>query len=90
MMNHVRQQAMGNLIISGLLGARMHLHRRNPVASWMKKLGLPISDLAQPALQPLTEADAEMQARILLAEYGRSTQRQRTRMLVDTALTPRI
>ena len=38
----------------------------------------------------LTEADAETQARILLAESGRSTQRQRTRMLVDTALTPRI
>jgi hypothetical protein len=90
MMNHIRQQAMGNLIISGLLGARLHLHRRNPVASWMKKLGLPISDLTQPALQPLSEADAEAQARVLQAEYGRSTQRQRTRMLVDTALTPRV
>lgn len=90
MMNHIRQQAMGNLIISGLLGARIHLNRRNPVASWMKKLGLPISDLAQPALQPLTEADAEAQVHLLQAEYGRSTQRQRTRLLVDTALTPRI
>lgn len=88
-MNHIRQQAMGNLIISGLMGARLHLNRRNPVAPWMKKLGLPVSDLAQPVLAPLAPVDAAAQAQILLTEYGRSTQRQRTRALVDTALTPR-
>lgn len=89
MMNHVRQQAMGNLIISGLMGAKLHMNRSNPAASWLKRLGLPISDLGRPELSPLSPADAQAQAQALQTEYGRATQRPRTRQLVDVALTPR-
>ncbi len=89
MMNHIRQQAMGNLIISGLMGAKLHMNRGNPAASWLKRLGLPIADLARPDLSPLNPADAQAQANALQTEYGRATQRPRTRQLVDVALTPR-
>jgi dTDP-N-acetylfucosamine:lipid II N-acetylfucosaminyltransferase len=89
MMNHIRQQAMGNLIISGLMGAKLHMNRSNPAASWLKRLGLPISDLARPDLSALSPADALTQAQALQTEYGRATQRPRTRQLVDVALTPR-
>ena len=89
MMNHIRQQAMGNLIISGLMGAKLHMNRSNPATSWLRRLGLPIADLARPDLSALSPADARAQAQALQAEYGRDTQRPRTRHLVDVALTPR-
>jgi len=89
MMNHVRQQAMGNLIISGLMGAKLHLNRFNPAAAWLKHLGLPIAELTKLDLMPLGQADARAQADALQREYGRATQRPRTVQLVETALKSR-
>ncbi|MFG5410631.1 TDP-N-acetylfucosamine:lipid II N-acetylfucosaminyltransferase [Piscinibacter sakaiensis] len=53
LMNHVRQQALGNLVISGMLGARLHLRRENPIRPWMQARGLPVGDLGRLDLAPL-------------------------------------
>ncbi len=57
MMNHVRQQALGNLFISGLMGARLHLSRANPLYTWLGSLGVPVSDIERADLAPLPERD---------------------------------
>ena len=89
MMNHVRQQALGNLFISGLMGARLHLSRANPLYNWLRSLGVPVSDIERVELAPLPARDAQAQVSTLRKEFGREPQRARTRALVDAALTPR-
>jgi hypothetical protein len=89
LMNHVRQQALGNLFISGLLGARLHLHRRSPLYHWLQSQGVPVSDVAQPVSEPLTAADRDAQVTAIRMGFGRTAQRERTRTLVEAALAPR-
>jgi dTDP-N-acetylfucosamine:lipid II N-acetylfucosaminyltransferase len=89
MMNHVRQQALGNLFISGLLGAKLHLGRANPLYNWLGSLGVPVSDIGQADLEPLPARDVDAQVSALRREFGRDPQRIRTRALIDAALAPR-
>jgi dTDP-N-acetylfucosamine:lipid II N-acetylfucosaminyltransferase len=89
MMNHVRQQALGNLFISGLLGAKLHLGRANPLYNWLGSLGVPVSDIGQSDLAPLAAGDADAQVSALQREFGREPQRARTRALIDATLEPR-
>lgn len=89
LMNHVRQQALGNLFISGLLGARLHLNRRSPLYHWLRTLGVPVSDVARADLRALDAADRDQQITVLQSEFGRTAQRIRTQALIDAASTPR-
>jgi dTDP-N-acetylfucosamine:lipid II N-acetylfucosaminyltransferase len=89
MMNHVRQQALGNLVISGLMGARLHVGRGSPLFSWLGSIGVPVTPLDSDALTPLSTAEREGQVATLGREFGRDAQRARTRALVDAALSPR-
>lgn len=83
LMNHVRQQALGNIYISALLGARIFLDRRNPLLTWLRAQGLPIGDLEQLDTLPLTAAERDAQSSALHAGMGRAAQRERTRRLVE-------
>lgn len=89
MMNHVRQQALGNLVISGMLGAKLHLNRRSPIVPWMRRLGIGVSDVERPDMNPLPAAAREAQAVALRVDLGRDAQRRRTQAMVDAALAPR-
>lgn len=89
LMNHVRQQALGNIYIGALLGARVFLNRRNPLNGWLRAQGLPIADLEQLDGQPLTEAERDRQITALYASMGRAAQRERTLGLVETVLAGR-
>jgi len=82
-MNHVRQQALGNIYISALLGARIFLDRRNPLLAWLRSQGLPIGDLEQLDTTPLGAAERDAQSSALHAGMGRAAQRERTRRLVE-------
>jgi dTDP-N-acetylfucosamine:lipid II N-acetylfucosaminyltransferase len=88
LMNHVRQQALGNIYISALLGARIFLDRRNPLHAWLRDHGLPVADIEQADTVPLSGAERDAQAGALVAGMGRAAQRERTRRLVDFALSP--
>ncbi|MDP9124638.1 MAG: TDP-N-acetylfucosamine:lipid II N-acetylfucosaminyltransferase, partial [Pseudomonadota bacterium] len=82
MMNHVRQQALGNLVISGLMGARLHLNRSSPLFNWLRSIEVPAEALDSGTLAPLTTAERDGQVAALGREFGRSAQRARTRALV--------
>ena len=88
MMNHVRQQALGNLVISGLLGARLHLNGRSPIGPWLRRAGVSVSDVERLEMHPLTPSEAAAQAAVLRSEFGREAQRRRTGAMVDIALAP--
>jgi dTDP-N-acetylfucosamine:lipid II N-acetylfucosaminyltransferase len=90
MMNHVRQQALGNLVISGLLGARLHLNGRSPLGPWLRRAGISVSDVERPQMHPLTHSEAAAQAAVLRSEFGREAQRRRTGAMVDVALSTRL
>ncbi len=90
MMNHVRQQGLGNLVISGLLGAKLHLNRRNPLYRWLGSQGIAVSDVERPDFAPLSPASCDEQVSALQLGFGRDVQRARTRALVDAALAPRL
>jgi hypothetical protein len=87
LMNHVRQQALGNLYISALLGARLFLNRRNPLYGWLRGHGLPVGDVEEVEATPLGAAERDAQATALHAGMGRQAQRERTRRLVAFALS---
>ena len=89
MMNHVRQQALGNLVISGLMGARLHLTRSSPLFNWLRSIDVPVHELGSGPLTALSTAECDAQVAGLQREFGRGAQRLRTRALVDAALTPR-
>ena len=89
MMNHVRQQALGNLVISGLMGATLHLAPANPLFNWLRSIGVPVRDINSREFTASSPAERSAQVEALQREFGRSAQRARTRTLVDAALTPR-
>jgi len=88
LMNHVRQQALGNLVISGMLGAKLHLNPQSPIAPWLRRIGIGAHDVQRPDLSPLPRAQRIAQAAALRAELNRDAQRRRTRALIDAALAP--
>ena len=88
LMNHVRQQALGNIYISALLGARIFLDRRNPLLAWLRSQGLPIGDLEQLDTIALGAAERDAQCSALHAGMGRAAQRERTRRLVERLRSP--
>ena len=84
-MNHYRQQAVGNIIPMLWMGARLYLDVRNPLYHCLRRWGMPVfridADLRPDnpeALAPLTAADRERCREILRHEYGRETVVSRT------------
>ena len=85
MMNHVRQQAFGNLIISGLMGAKLHANPRSPLYSWLREQHVPLDATGSGDLAPLSEAARRVQADAFISMVGRDVQRARTEALIDAA-----
>lgn len=86
LMNHLRQQAMGNICISALLGARIFLDRRNPAFDWLQAEGVAVDELERVDLRPLDADVRRRQVASLRQGIGREAQLRRTRELVDALL----
>lgn len=86
MMNHLRQQALGNICISGLLGAKLLLNRRSPLFNWLTEKGISVNDIETADLTPLTQEQREANAHAIRAHWGRDAQRAKTRRFLDLAL----
>lgn len=90
-MNHVRQQAVGNIVIMLYLGARVFLRHENPVYDFLKREGVTLSTIqgleANPQLinQPLTESERSRNRAIVSEYWGRGRAYERTRQLVEKA-----
>lgn len=92
-MNHVRQQAVGNIVIMLYLGARVFVRQENPVYAFFKKLGVVLSTVqeleANPALleTPLTDEE-HSNNRVIVSDYwSRERSYERTQKLVEKALS---
>lgn len=87
-MNHIRQQALGNIIIMMYYGAKIFLNRENPVYNYFKKLGsfiYSIEELNEEAIStPLQLEEVEKNRKILENEWNRDRMVQKTKILTTT------
>jgi hypothetical protein len=88
-MNHVRQQAVGNLLISGLLGARLFVHPASPVLRWLHRRGVHVESNRWLEPGPLPPAQARRNAEAIAAMASRAARRPLTEALVQRAWQPR-
>ena len=85
-MNHVRQQAIGNLLIAGLHGARLFLNRRNPAGRWLEAQGVLVGDIDALTTEPLTATQRAANIAAIRSFSERRARRKLTAALIDTAL----
>ena len=94
-MNHLRQQALGNICIMMLKGAKIYLNPVNPLYAWLNEKGAfvesiddSIHDSRQESKTLRAHSDLQRQAnrQIIMNHWGRGTQRLKTKRLVDVAL----
>lgn len=91
-MNHVRQQAVGNIVIMLYLGARVFVRQENPVYDFFKSAGVAISTVQElekrPELlnTPLSEGERINNRNIVSDYWSRERAYIRTRELVEAAI----
>ena len=94
-MNHLRQQALGNICIMMLKGAKIYLNPINPLYAWLTDKGAFIESIngsnqdspgKLQVLHPLSDTQRQANRQVIMNHWGRGAQRARTRRLVDVAL----
>ena len=94
-MNHLRQQALGNICIMMLKGAKIYLNAINPLYAWLTGQGAFIDSIDDvnsdspgklQVLHPLSDTQRQANRQVIMNHWGRGAQRARTRRLVDVAL----
>jgi hypothetical protein len=92
-MNHKRQQAVGNIVIMLYLGARVFLREENPTFPFLKDLGVVISSVQELEKDisllhtPLSIEEKERNKRLVSDYWSRESGIARTKALVDRALS---
>lgn len=93
LMNHVRQQAIGSILLSMSAGARVFLNAVNPINKAMQRIGVPIDTIgALPEFLKREEkgvsAENLFETREKLdAHFGRSSVLRRTREILESLQT---
>ncbi|MBD3611205.1 MAG: TDP-N-acetylfucosamine:lipid II N-acetylfucosaminyltransferase [Hydrogenovibrio crunogenus] len=88
-MNHKRQQAVGNIVIMLYLGARVFLREENPTYQMLKNEGAIVNTLvelkAQPGLlkTPLNENEITQNIEVLYKHWSKAVIDQKTKNLVE-------
>lgn len=85
-MNHVRQQAMGNIIISIWMGAKVYFNPRSIVYQYLKDLGLIVYSIDELGDYENTQSFillAEHNRKILYELYSQANVLKETKQLVD-------
>ena len=94
-MNHLRQQALGNICIMMLKGAKIYLNAINPLYAWLTGQGAFIDSIDDvnsdspgklQTLHPLSDTKRQANRQVIMNHWGRGAQRARTRRLVDVTL----
>jgi hypothetical protein len=94
-MNHVRQQGVGNIVIMLYLGARVFVREENPVYFFFKDMGVILSSVQElessPELlqTPLTTKQREINKALVSDYWSRERAYNRTKILVEKALETR-
>jgi dTDP-N-acetylfucosamine:lipid II N-acetylfucosaminyltransferase len=96
-MNHLRQQALGNICIMMLKGAKVYMNSASPLYRWLENKGAIIQSLSDfsekpecSILRPLSESQKAVNVKVINGHWGRDIQRQRTRKLIELALSMRL
>jgi hypothetical protein len=89
-MNHIRHQAMGNIITALWLGARVYLSKYSTTYAYFKRLGVYISSVEDDlipvnpdALLLLDKNEVEYNRQILIQEYGRAKMLRNVKEIID-------
>ncbi|OXY81881.1 TDP-N-acetylfucosamine:lipid II N-acetylfucosaminyltransferase [Oceanimonas doudoroffii] len=91
-MNHKRQQAVGNIVIMLYLGARVFLREENPTYPFLKEMGIAVSSVQElekdiSLLQkPLSSEEKENNKELVSKYWSREQGIFRTKNLVEQAL----
>ena len=92
-MNHLRQQAVGNLILSFWIGAMVYLDEQNPLFGYFKSLGLIVFSIQSDLKlieenSTLNKEQVEQQRAILIQHYQEANVIQQTRNMLEHYLNP--
>ena len=88
-MNHIRQQGLGNIIIMLYLGARVFLRKENPIYGFFKNEGAKIFSIEDLELnrelisEKITEEELIINRNILRKHWSRDVIQQKTKLLID-------
>lgn len=85
-MNHLRQQAVGNVCIAMLMGAKIYLNVQSPLYKWLNCRGAHISTLENLDMEPLSSSQQESNRQIVYGHWGREAQAEKTRNVIAAAL----
>lgn len=91
-MNHKRQQAVGNIVIMLYLGARVFLREENPVFPFLKDLGIELSSVQELEKdmsllnKPLSIEEKERNKWLVSEYWSQESGIARTKALVERAL----
>ena len=86
MMNHSRQQALGNICMAMLLGARVYLQHNNPLSSWFARRGAIFGDMGNLDMRPLSDDEKRINHDVIQAHWGKEVQITRTLKLVQSII----
>lgn len=90
-MNHKRQQAVGNIVIMLYLGARVFLREECPTFGFLKDLGVVISSVQELEQdislinKPLSSNEKALNKRVISAYWSRDSAIVRTKAMVERA-----
>lgn len=85
-MNHLRQQAVGNICSAMLMGGKVYLNQGNPLMGWFQKRGAIVGSIGSLDMKPLTNQEKCVNRQLVYGHWGREQQLRKTRHLVDTVL----
>lgn|GEM_PF-257023 len=74
-MNHVRQQAVGNVVIGLLNGARVFMNAASPFYQLLKNIGAHVDTTDRLELAPLSTESVESNIRVIRGRWGVEAQR---------------
>ncbi|HCS65798.1 MAG TPA: hypothetical protein DIW64_17995 [Cellvibrio sp.] len=95
-MNHLRQQAMGNVFIMMMKGAKVFMNSSSPAYKWLIKKGAVVNSIEElindsevrlNALTPISRKAHKINIAITMNHCGRDVQREKTRQLINLALS---
>jgi len=90
-MNHVRQQAVGNIVIMLYLGARIFVRQENPVYAFFKAMGVSLSTVQELVIDPTllqtppSNEERERNRNFVSGYWSRDRAHERTKDLVEKA-----
>ncbi|MDC7696778.1 TDP-N-acetylfucosamine:lipid II N-acetylfucosaminyltransferase [Vogesella indigofera] len=87
-MNHIRQQALGNICISMIVGAKIYLNSHSPLLKWFRGKGAFVEEIEANSpkkflLKPLTKNQKETNREIIFKHWCRENQRKKTIKLIS-------